>query len=291
MKKETIMTTPSIYRSQAGKLTIMALYDEALARWPVPYETRNIPTRHGDTYIVSSGDPAAPPLVLLHGAGTNATIWAGDVAAYSQYYRVYAIDLLGEPGRSAPNRPDWHSLAYAEWLADVFDALQIEQAALLGISQGGWTALRFATIQPERVSQLVLLCPGGVIATRPAFLLTAVPLSFMGEWGARRITRMMYGDTPFTPEVEDIAVTVTKHFVPRIGKPYFFSDEELAKLAMPVLLIGGTKDIIYDNEQTAERLSGLLPALTVQLLPGAGHALTDTAAQVLAFLKKEAVPA
>jgi pimeloyl-ACP methyl ester carboxylesterase len=103
---------------------VMGLYDEALARWPVPYpyEARTIPTRHGHTYIITRGDPAALPLVLLHGAGTNSSIWAGDVAVYSQHYRVHAIDLLGEAGRGAPNRPDWHSLACADWLADVFEA-------------------------------------------------------------------------------------------------------------------------------------------------------------------------
>lgn len=279
----------TIYKSAAGERIIMGLYDEALARWPVPYETKTIPTRHGDTYIISSGDPTTPPLVLLHGAGANSTVWAGDVAIYSQHFRVHAVDLLGEPGRSASNRPDWHSLAYAEWLTDVFDALQIDQAVLLGISQGGWTALRFATDQPERVRQLVLLCPGGVVATRPSFLLKAIPLSFMGEWGARRITRMMYGDRPFSPEVEDIVVQVTHHFKPRIDVPYIFSDEELAHLTMPVLLIGGTKDVIFDNNRIAHRLSDLLPTLTVQVLPGAGHALIDTVVRVMAFLMVEAV--
>ena len=177
------MTTQSIYKSPAGERVVMGLYDEALARWPVPYEAQTISTRHGDTYVISSGELAAPPMVLLHGAGTNSAIWAGDVAVYSQHFRVYAVDLLGEAGRSAPNRPDWHSPAYAEWLVDAFDGLQIDQAVLLGVSQGGWTALKFATGQPERVRQLVLLCPGGVVATRASFLLKAIPLAFMGKWG------------------------------------------------------------------------------------------------------------
>lgn len=280
------MVTQSIYKSPAGERVVMDLYDQALARWPVPYEEHTIPTRHGDTYVISSGEPDAPAMVLLHGAGTNSAIWSGDVAVYSQHFHVYAIDLLGEAGRSAQNRPDWHSPAYAEWLADVFDTLQIDQAVLLGISQGGWTALKFATYQPERVSQLVLLCPGGVMTTRSSFLFKAIPLSFMGKWGAIRMTRMMYGDQPFDPEVEDIVVQVTENFKPRIGPPYIFSDKELASLTMPVLLLGGTKDVIYNINQIASRLSDLLPKLTVQILPGAGHALIDTVNQVTAFLTK-----
>lgn len=281
------MTKQPIYKSPAGEQVVMGLYDEALARWPIPYEAQTVATRHGETYIVSSGPPTAPPIVLLHGAGTNSSIWAGDVAIYSPHYRVHAVDLLGEAGRSSHNRPDWHSPAYGEWLADVFDALQIDQAVLLGISQGGWTALRFATMQPERVSQLVLLCPGGVMATRASFLLSAIPLSFMGQWGARRITRMMYGDRPFPPEVEDIVVQVTENFNARIEKPYIFSDAELARLTMPVLLLGGTKDVIFNNAQIADRLEALLPALTVQLLPGAGHALIETTDHVMSFLQQQ----
>ncbi len=283
------MTTQSIYKSPDGKRVIMGLYDEALARWPVPYEAQTISTRYGDTYIINCGEPTAPPMVLLHGAGTNSTIWAGDIAVYSQHFHVYAVDLLGEAGRSAPNRLDWDSPAYAEWLADVFDALTINQCVLLGISQGGWTALKFATYQPERVSQLVLLCPGGVVATRISFLFKAMPLSLMSEWGARRVTRMMYGDEPFPSEVEDIVVQVMKNFKPRIEKPYIFSNEELARLTMPVLLIGGTKDVIFNIDQIAKRLSSLLPALTVQILPGAGHALIDTVDQVMTFLMKARV--
>jgi hypothetical protein len=37
----------------------------------------------------------------------------------TQMIPIYLIDLLGEPGKSTPNRPDWSSAAYAEWLEDV----------------------------------------------------------------------------------------------------------------------------------------------------------------------------
>ncbi|MBN2306190.1 MAG: alpha/beta hydrolase [Anaerolineae bacterium] len=277
--------TPSIYKSPAGERAIMALYDNALVNWPVPHEERTIPTRHGDTFVIACGPESAPPLVLLHGAGTNSAIWAGDVAVYSQHFRVYAIDLLGEAGRSAPNRLDWYSSAYAEWLAEVLNVLQIAQAVLLGASLGGWTAIRFATMQPERVSQLVLLCPGGVVATRPSFMVKVIPLSFLGTWGARRISRMMSGNQPFSKEAEDILVQVMANFKPRIETLYIFTDEELARLTMPVLLIGGTKDVFFNMDRLAERLSTLLPALTMQIIPGAGHALLDTTGHVMAFLE------
>lgn len=53
----------------------MALYDAVLAHWPVPYETCRVPTRHGDTFAIASGDKSAPALILLHGAASNAVSW------------------------------------------------------------------------------------------------------------------------------------------------------------------------------------------------------------------------
>ncbi len=92
-----MMSTPSIYKSPAGEKAVMVLYDSALAHWPVPCGQRMIPTRHGDTFVIASGDADHPPLVLLHGAAGNSATWGGDVAAYCQRYRVYAVDLPGEP--------------------------------------------------------------------------------------------------------------------------------------------------------------------------------------------------
>ncbi|MBI1880768.1 MAG: alpha/beta hydrolase, partial [Chloroflexi bacterium] len=122
------MSTQSIYKSPAGERAVMAWYDSLLARWPVPYETLNVSTRYGNTFVIVSGKESASPLLLLHGAGFNSVTWAGDVVEYSRQYRVYAVDLLGEPGKSAPSRPAWASSAYAEWLEDVLDALKIEKA-------------------------------------------------------------------------------------------------------------------------------------------------------------------
>jgi hypothetical protein len=69
------MTSESIYKSQAGESEIMALYDAVLARWPVPYETFNLTTRHGRTFVIASGEKSALPLILLHGAASNAVSW------------------------------------------------------------------------------------------------------------------------------------------------------------------------------------------------------------------------
>jgi pimeloyl-ACP methyl ester carboxylesterase len=278
------MTNTSLYKSPAGEKAVMALYDRVLAQWAMPYETMTLPTRHGDTFVIACGNKDALPLILLHGAGTNSAIWAQDAAEYGKYYRVYAVDLLGEAGRSSPNRPAWDSPAYAEWLEDVLDALHIEKVSLLGISQGGWTVLKFAVYQPERIARLVLMCPGGVVPDKASFLLWAIGLSFLGKWGMKKLVRMLYGRQPVPAGVEEVVTLMLSHFKGRIGTLPIFTDEELRRLTMPVLLLGGDEDVLRDLAKIAARLHQLIPHTETTIIPGAGHVLPDLTARVLAFL-------
>lgn len=51
-----------------------AAYEAVLKQWPVPYQERYVATRFGDTHVIESGPPQAPPVVLLHPAGGGSTI-------------------------------------------------------------------------------------------------------------------------------------------------------------------------------------------------------------------------
>jgi pimeloyl-ACP methyl ester carboxylesterase len=285
------MNTTPIYKSPEGEREVMAIYETVLAHWPVPCETLRLPTRHGETFVIANGEKTAPPLVLLHGASSNATAWVGDVADYSRAFRVYAVDILGEAGKSAPNRPAWDGPAYAEWLEDVLDALKVRKTSLVGISQGGWTALKFATTRPERVEKLVLLTPGGVAPTKLSFLLRAIPLSMMGRRGAEAINRIVFGKQPIHPDAVKFMNVIMTHFKARMEAEQMFSDEALQRLTMPTLLLGGAQDALRSADQIAARLKKFAPDLTVITLPDMGHVLHNTTAQVLPFLTATGSPA
>jgi pimeloyl-ACP methyl ester carboxylesterase len=279
------MTTESLYKSPAGERAVLALYDRVLEdHWPQPHETVNIPTRYGSTFVIASGQASGPALVLLHGAASNSAIWAADAAVFGSQYRVYAVDLLGEAGKSAPHRPAWDSPAYAEWLEEVCDVLKLKRAALLGVSQGGWTALKFAAYRPERVSKLVLMCPGGVTSDRPSFYIRFIPLLLLGRWGAQRANRMLFGKQPIPEEADEYLTLIMTHFKPRTGVAPLFTDQELGRLTMPVLLLGGGQDVIRDARKIADRMGRLVPHLTTTIFPDAGHVLLDTTAPIASFL-------
>ena len=279
------MNSDTRYKTLEGERRVMALYDAALKNWSVGDETRMMATRHGDTYVIASGDAKSPAMILLHGAGGNSTMWAGDVKDYSQHFRVYALDLPGEAGKSAANRPAWDSPAFAEWLEDVMNGLHIEQVTLVGISQGAWTALKFATTHPERVDKLVLMAPGGVVPDRKSFLIRAIGSMLLGKWGITRMVHALFGDQSVPDGVVDIVVQMTASFKPRMGVLPIFSDDELRRLTMPTFLIGGTKDIIRDTSQIEARLRDFVPDLTVKIIAGAGHALINTGEAVMQFLE------
>lgn len=281
----------TIYKTPEGQRQVMAMYDAVLADWPGKYETRRVPTRHGDTFVIASGSPAAPALVLLHGSSSNALAWVEDVPVYSPHFRVYAVDIPGEPGRSAHNRPAWDGPEFSEWLEDVLDGLGVQRAALLAASQGGWPAMKFATTCPERVEKLVLLAPVGVVPPRTSFIVSALFFSMFGRWGVERINRIIFGgpdgaqpDTARLDAARRFMAVILNNFKARMGPRKVFSDGDLARLQMPVLLVIGEKDGLIPTDRAAARLQALLPKLTVHRLPQAGHVLNNRGAEILPFL-------
>ena len=281
------MSTSSIYKSAAGEQVALALYENLLANWPVPHEERTIPTRHGDAFVVISGAAGAPPLVLLHGAGSNAAIWAGDVVEYGLFFRCYAVDLLGEAGKSR-QPPGLGQPCLWRVLEDVSRPWG-SRGRRWRISQGV-DALKFATAARSRRAAGAVT-PGGVTPESPSFPGEGGSLFAVGQGGLTANDAHAFRPAAVPDGVIDIVVTISQHFKPRVGTLPVFSDDELQRLTMPVLLLGGDQDALRDMERIASRLDALLPDLRVTILPGAGHALLDTVSHILPFLTAERAPA
>jgi pimeloyl-ACP methyl ester carboxylesterase len=279
----------AIYKSEAGAREIETRYREFLSCWPVPSRQFTVPTREGETFIVACGPESAPPLLLFHGSGSNSTAWLADIAAWSAHFRVYAIDMIGEPGLSAPSRPPLASDSYALWLDDVLAALSPARVSIVGVSLGGWLALDYATRRPERVEKLAVMCPAGV-GRQKNFLLKALPLMLLGSWGNRKVREMVFGRAPvqMSPrqsQMRDFMVLIFKHFRPRVVKIPIFSDEALKRLTMPVLAIVGGQDVMLDSEGTRERLARNVPLADIRFLPDARHYIPGQTQTILEFLR------
>jgi pimeloyl-ACP methyl ester carboxylesterase len=277
-----------IYKSPSGGADILERYEQLLDQWPVNAERLRLPTAAGETFVVASGDPGAPPLLLLQGSGANAAMWLPAVARLSGEYRTYAVDLIGEPGLSAPGRPPFTSDAYARWLDDVLRGLGVSRTSILAVSLGGWVALDYAIRRPEAVERLALLTPAGLGRRRSGFLVKAALLSLFGERGRRRVLGMVAGGqasspTPYDHMIGDLALLIFRHFRPRMGPIPSFTADDLRRLDLPVLVVAGGRDVMLDSHDTARRVAEI-PAATMRLLPEAGHLLPDQTAVVLDFL-------
>ena len=150
----------SVFRSLDGEARSMAAYEAVLANWPVSYEEQDLPTRFGPSHIIASGSDRAKPVILLHGQDSSATSWIYNIADLSQVFRIYAVDTIGDMGKSKPTSLPNNREDYALWLLDVLGQLKIEKADLVGLSYGGFLALNFAITYPEQVNRMVLLAPG-----------------------------------------------------------------------------------------------------------------------------------
>jgi pimeloyl-ACP methyl ester carboxylesterase len=280
----------AIYATAAGGRAVEERYREILKLWPIPNERLTIQTREGDTFVVACGPQDAPPLLLLHGSGANTAMWMGDVADWAQDLRVYAVDLVGEPGLSAPSRPALASEAYALWLDDVLRALDVPRVSIVGVSLGGWLALDYAIRRPGRVDRLALLCPGGIGRQKSGVLIAALLLKPFGRWGLRTTMRLAAGGpppvaTPHAQEFADYLMLIHTHFRPRRERLPTFDDDALSRLGIPVLVIIGGRDRMLDSSGTRRRLDRAVPHATVRLLPEARHILLGQSGVVLDFLR------
>ncbi len=88
--------------SPRGTVEFFAAYDAVLARWPVSVEPVDVPSACGTTRVNVGGPADGVPLVLLHGGGAISTAWFAIARGLARAHRVYAIDQLGDAGRSVP---------------------------------------------------------------------------------------------------------------------------------------------------------------------------------------------
>lgn len=271
----------SVFNSPSDRDQFRAQYNLILSQFP--FEQRSIETAYGKTFILSAGQESNPPVILLHGSCSNSAFWFPEIMALSNRYRVYAVDILGEAGNSEEYRPDLDSDVFALWMRDVFHALNIEKAVLIGNSLGGWMGLKFAAAFPEHVSKLILIAAAGLAEVRRQFLLDVEQTR--QEDGTVPMTPDIIGEYNIPREVLDFMNLIVQSYNPIQTLPVF-EDEPLLRLTMPVLFIDGENDAIIDAKASAQRLARLLPSAEIRLIPNTGHVVTNSLEYVTPFLKR-----
>ncbi|MDI9894872.1 alpha/beta fold hydrolase [Rhodococcus sp. IEGM 1381] len=263
-----------------------AAYDRVLQKWPVEVEVMNVNTPHGTTRVNACGPVDGPALVLLPGAGATSTVWFANVDALARHYRVYAVDLMGDVGRSVPGGQEWslrndpgdRAIDSVEellgWLSAVFDELNLPTAALCGHSYGAMIALAYALRHENRVDALTLLDPNSCFGSMsPRYLLHALPILLSpNEKRQRSFVRwetdgaQLDSDWLDTLALGAAHAPTTKTIVPKRPKPAAF---ENFGVATTVVLAGKGK--VHNAARIEAAVRTALPAARTVILGGATH--------------------
>ena len=110
-------------------------------------------------HYYTGGD--GPPVVLIHGLASRGEDWTSFLPTLTPRHRVYALDLLGYGGSDKPRNADYSIALETEVVRGFLDSLHIARADVVGVSMGGWIALKLAAEHPERVRKLVLIDSAG----------------------------------------------------------------------------------------------------------------------------------
>jgi 3-oxoadipate enol-lactonase len=222
---------------------------------------------------------SGPAVLLLHSGVTDRRMWDPLVPALSHAFRVVRPDLRGFGESPLPAE----EYADADDLDALLDHLGITDAAVVGSSFGGRVALELATLHPGRVSSLVLLC---------AALRGVEPTADAAAFGEEEDRLLEAGDvegavdlnvrTWLGPEASEETRALVARMQRRAFEVQLEADArgpgpqprrvevDLARIAVPTLVVSGAKDLELFRRTAAVLAGGVRGAEAVEL-GWAGH--------------------
>ncbi|MFF9773697.1 alpha/beta fold hydrolase [Streptomyces sp. NPDC013978] len=246
-------------------------YDELRARWPESTEEHDVATPYGRTRVHVYGSADGSPLVLLPGGSATGLSWFANAPALGERYRVHAVDLLGDAGRTERRgTPLKNADDLTAWLDALLDGLGLARTHLCGHSYGAWLAARYALHAPRRVDHLALVDPTQVFAGfRLGYLLRALPTLIRPS--EARARAFLAWETAGTHPDETwqrlyaLATTVPGRKLVTGVRP------RTADLLMPVLVLLAEHSRAHNAVEVADRARRMLSRGEVAVLPGATH--------------------
>ncbi|WP_051362578.1 alpha/beta fold hydrolase [Amycolatopsis thermoflava] len=273
-------------------------------------EMRSVRVDGARIAYVDLGDPAAEPVVLLHGYPANHRAWRHQIPALAEHHRVLALDWLGWGVSERPTDLRFDYDTEVARLRRVLDALGIGDGNLFGHDYGGFLALGFAQRHPERVRRLAILnsrahrtfVPAwyavfslvGLLGRSPlanAFA-KVLPVAGINYAALRKPVR----DGVFDRETLDDYLGWMRDPEGARWVLHYFSQYRVSARAdlaaglggipCPTAIVWGTGDD-YLRTTIAEELAAGIPRAELTLIPGGGHFVMEKAPdEVLTALRR-----
>ncbi len=220
----------------------------------------------------------APVLVLSNSLGTNLAMWDGLMPAFTERFRVIRYDMRGH-GRSPVPRGPYTLADLALDLLGLLDEEGVGRAHLAGISLGGLTSLRAASMAPARVESLTVLSAPAQFAGSEAYRARA---KLVREQGVEAIAAAVLGrwlTPPFRSANPGIAASLEAMIAATPAEGYAGCCEAVAdgdirpfaaSIGMPALCVAAAEDPAVDPEDVRS-LADSLPRGRFARVAGAAH--------------------
>jgi len=239
------------------------------------------------SYLRAGGGLEGGPVVLLHGLGGSAAVWARNMAAIARRHDVVAPELWGQ-GRFAGEPPTVD--AGVRFLTGFMDALGIARAHVVGVSLGGLIGGWMAVRHPARVTSLTLVGSAG-LGRQIAWSQRLMTLPGVGEVffrpSVQRVRSLLRLLMPSTrppdelvgelvrasrgPEVTRQMLAALRAGVGLRGlRPHTLLVPHLPSLSAPTLLCWGSRDPLFPVSH-AEAAVDAMPNARLRVFTGAGH--------------------
>tara|TARA_R110000868_G_scaffold102224_1_gene281537 strand:- start:3 stop:860 length:858 start_codon:yes stop_codon:yes gene_type:complete len=260
----------SLFKSEQGKQEIFRLYDKKLKELHIEFECLQVETSFGRTNIIATGDASKPPIIIIHGSNGCAPIALETYPNLSKSFRVFAVDVIAQPNKSAETRPSMKDDAYGKWMNEVIDALNLENVTLAGFSFGGLIILKTLEHDESKIKEVFLSAPAYIVNGNPikALFKIFIPMRRYMSTGKSKFVESFLKEV-FTDRDEFAIKYLSKvfqHFkmdftpVPTI-------DTNAAKLIKtPITLIAAKDDAMFPGKKMMRRATQIFPSLKESVL-------------------------
>jgi len=237
----------------------------------------------GNTFISynEAGDKQNPVIIFIHGFPFDKKMWNAQLEVLGNKFRCIAFDLPGY-GRSQKTN-DISIESYADLLDSFMHLMQIDKAAICGLSMGGYIALRAIVKYPSRFSRLIL-CDTQCIADtdegrkKRYSTIEAIEKDGLGPFTEGFMKNLfteknLQSDESYLQAIKTTMLSASPETVTGTLKALAERIEtcsNLSDIKVPVLVICGEEDKITPVKQS-QFLHENIPGAKIILLPNAAH--------------------
>lgn len=260
----------SLFKSEQGKKAILHLYDHKLESLGIDYTYRKISTSYGITNIIVAGHTDNPPIILVHGSNGCAPIALETYSGLLKKYRVYAVDVLAQPNKSADTRLSMKDDSYGKWMNEIITTLNINSATMAGFSFGGLIILKTLEYDESKIKEVYLSAPAYIVNGNPLNMLFKVfiPMKRYMKTKKKKYLEKFLAEV-FTARDEFALEFLSKVFLEFkmdfTPVPVIHS-KSARDISTPIVLFAAKNDLLFPGQKMIRRASKIFPSLKKSIL-------------------------